>query len=79
MRKEDITEYFTLEEKLDSETMRSVLIHSSEQFSVDNITIALRGNFIYSKTDDNNTYIKYEEERSAQDVFLSMKNKLKEL
>jgi len=70
-------EYFILEEECDAETMRTALINSNEQFSVDDITIALKGNYIYSAIDGINTCMKYEDIKETNAVFLIMKNKLK--
>jgi len=76
--KEEFEEYFILEEECDSETMRTAIINSNEMFAIDEVTISVKGNFLYSVLHDKNTYMEYEDEESARRVFEILKKNLKQ-
>jgi len=76
MKREEMEEFFILEEKCDSETMRTAMIHSDELFSVNDITIAVKGNYLYSVLGNENTYMEYEDKEEAKAVFNILKRKL---
>jgi len=75
-RKKMLREYFILENECDAETMRTAIINSNEMFSIDEVTIAVKGNFLYSVLHDKNTYMEYEDESSAREAFKFLKEKL---
>ena len=78
MTKEELEEYFILEEECDSEIIRTAIINSNEMFTVNEVTIAIKGNCIYSTLHKKNTYVEYENISSANAVFHILKEKLKQ-
>ena len=71
-----LKEYFILENECDADTSRTAIINSDEMFAVDEVTISVKGNFLYSVLHDKNTYMGYEDESSAREVFKFLKEKL---
>ncbi len=76
MTKEELEEHFILEEKCDLETIRTALINSDEIFAVNEATLAVKNNYIYSVLHERNTCMEYEDDCSAKAVFDSLIEKL---
>lgn len=51
----ELIEYFTLEEKCDAKSIMTAVVDSDEMFAIDEITIAIKGDYIYSVVNEKNT------------------------
>lgn len=78
MDNKELEEYFILEEECDSKTMRTAIINSDEMFAIDEVTIAIKGNYIYSVLHEKNSCMEYEDNSEAKTIFDILKTRLKE-
>lgn len=79
MKKEELEEYFILEEECDAKTMRTAIINSDEMFAIDEVTIAVKNCYCYSVLHGINSCMEYEDNCEAKSVFSVLKAKLKEI